>query len=72
MCSYLYNFIFKFTEYNETHLHPTGLPGDDECYVSSTTSITIFLVAIMASRFGLWIADLSVTQILQARLLLLF
>ena len=69
----MYNSIFKFTEYNETHLHPTGiLPGDDECYVSSTTSITIFLVAIMASRFGLWIADLSVTQILQARLLLLF
>ena len=39
---------------------------EDECYVSSTASILTFLVAITAARFGLWVSDLSITQILQA------
>ncbi len=33
--------------------------------MSSSTSIITLLVAIVAARFGLWLTDLSITQILQ-------
>ena len=57
--------IDAFLQHNKTHIPPVDQP-EDECYVSSIASISTFLVAIMVYRFGLWISDLSVTQILQA------
>jgi len=50
--------------HNETHIPPVGQP-EEECYVSSRASILTFLIAITAARFGLWVSDLSITQILQ-------
>jgi hypothetical protein len=51
---------------NSTHVPPPGVDvGDEECYVSSRVSITTLLVGMIAARFGLWISDLSITQILQ-------
>ena len=36
-----------------------------ECRVSSFISVGVFLAGVIAARFGLWIADLSVNQTLQ-------
>ena len=38
-----------------------------ECYVSSYASVSLFLGGVIAARFGLWMADLSITQVLQER-----
>ena len=35
------------------------------CFVSSFISVAIFLSGIIAARFGLWLIDLTITQILQ-------
>ena len=37
----------------------------EECQVTSSVSVIVFLTGIIGARFGLWLADLSVTQILQ-------
>ena len=39
----------------------------DLCQVSSFLSVSVFLSGIILARFGLWISDLTVTQILQVR-----
>lgn len=38
---------------------------DSACYVSSSLSVSVLLCGIILGRFGLWVADLTVTQILQ-------
>ena len=38
-----------------------------ECYVSSYASVALFLAGVIAARFGLWMSDLTVTQVLQER-----
>ena len=40
-------------------------PEDDTCHTSAFTSVGVFLSSIIAARTGLWISDLSVTQIMQ-------
>lgn len=42
-----------------------GGDAEDDCYVDSQISVWTLLVGIIAARFGLWLSDLSVTQILQ-------
>ena len=42
-----------------------GVSYDDECYADSYVSVAVFLAGITAARFALWMADLSVIQILQ-------
>ena len=37
------------------------------CFVSSFISVAIFLSGIIAARFGLWLIDLTITQILQEK-----
>ena len=37
----------------------------EECSVSSYLSVSILMAGIISARFGLWISDLTVTQILQ-------
>jgi len=63
----------NFIRTNTTDLNEEG-SGVDEidltvetCAVGANdkTSVTILLIGIILARFGLWIADLSVTQILQ-------
>ena len=49
--------IFYVTEVRDRH--------DSSCYVSSFLSVAIFLAGIILARFGLWISDLTVTQVLQ-------
>jgi hypothetical protein len=39
--------------------------ADDHCNVDSSVSIITLLVSIVAARFGLWLTDLSITQIMQ-------
>ena len=38
---------------------------EEECNVESFWSVGVLLFGIMAARYGLWVSDLSVTQILQ-------
>ena len=49
--------IYYVTEARDRH--------DSSCYVSSFLSVAIFLSGIILARFGLWISDLTVTQVLQ-------
>ena len=48
----------------------TGIMGDSSCYVSSFISVSVLLCGIILARFGLWVSDLTVTQILQVMLYL--
>ena len=54
-----------------TSLNSTALLSNnvDKCRegVVEYTSVAVFLASIIAARTGLWIADLSVTQIMQVR-----
>ena len=38
------------------------------CYVPSFVSVAVLLAGIIMARFGLWISDLTITQILQESL----
>ena len=38
---------------------------EKQCESSSYLSVTVFLVGLIAGRFGLWVSDLTITQILQ-------
>ena len=44
-----------------------SVDSDTTCRVSSHISVTVFLAGVIASRFGLCTADLSINQILQGR-----
>ena len=43
--------------------------GSQECSNSDFLSICVFLAGIISARFGLWISDLTITQILQANII---
>ena len=70
----------QFKKYDFRHDHNSTEPTNstiasesndskdtDDCNVSSFSSVSMLLTGIIASRFGLWLADLTVTQILQER-----
>lgn len=37
----------------------------DDCYVDSQVSVILLLFGLITARYGLWVADISVTQIIQ-------
>ena len=43
------------------------LDNDDlqECHNSSLLSVSVFLAGLILARFGLWVSDLTITQIIQ-------
>ena len=47
------------------HSVPHGQEQDGGCQVASFVSVAMFLSGVISARFGLWIADLTVNQILQ-------
>ncbi len=61
--------INYFADKNSTEINVTdvGDPLSAECYVSSYASVGLFLAGVIAARFGLWISDLTITQVLQER-----
>ncbi len=50
---------------NATQFNSTDNNWKRECQISSFVSVSVFLAGVISARFGLWIADLSVNQILQ-------
>ena len=50
---------------NATQNNSTDVSWRMECQTSSFVSVAVFLAGVISARFGLWIADLSVNQILQ-------
>ncbi len=52
--------ISNTAQYNASDISLTR-----ECKTSSFISVSVFLAGVISARFGLWIADLSVNQILQ-------
>ena len=58
--------------YNSTNGHLTiiddSIHDNTVCYVSSFLSVSVLLTGIILARFGLWISDLTITQILQVTL----
>ena len=53
---------------NETIVdNSTTTIGLDDCSISSFNSVIVLMTGIIAARFGLWVSDLTVTQILQER-----
>lgn len=44
---------------------PAPADAEGECEVSSMVSVTTLMAGIVAARYGLWMADLSITQLLQ-------
>ena len=67
--------INYFAEKNSTNILLENVSnigdGNDvvstECYVSSYASVALFLAGVIAARFGLWMSDLTITQVLQER-----
>ena len=54
--------------HSSTFYHGKGETWETDgslCYVASFISIGVFLTGIILARFGLWISDLTVTQVLQ-------
>lgn len=39
----------------------------DSCVGASYTSVGVFLAGVITARFGLWVSDLTITQILQVK-----
>ena len=56
---------FVPTEASFPNQSETNSLDDSVCYVSSSLSVSVLICGIVLGRFGLWIADLTVTQILQ-------
>jgi len=56
----IFSSITNATQYNSTDSN-----WKRECQISSFVSVSVFLAGVISARFGLWIADLSVNQILQ-------
>ena len=54
-----------FQNTNQTNVDDGGGTTLDDCSVSSYLSVGVLMAGIIGARFGLWISDLSVTQILQ-------
>ena len=50
---------------NATQSNSTDVSWRMECQTSSFVSVAVFLAGVISARFGLWIADLSVNQIIQ-------
>ena len=50
---------------NTTQNNSTDVSWRMECQTSSFVSVAVFLAGVISARFGLWIADLSVNQIIQ-------
>ena len=60
---------FVPTEANFTRQSGTNNLEDSSCYVSSSLSVSVLLCGIILAKFGLWISDLTVSQILQVHFL---
>ena len=60
---------FKYYNGSQNDLNSTtfinGTMPPEECYVDSYWSVGTLLFGIILGRYGLWLADLSITQILQ-------
>ena len=54
-----------FGMYNETNINANSDLENSDCYVSSFLSVSVLIAGIILARFGLWISDLTITQILQ-------
>jgi len=52
---------------NTTHQGEEGLSWRDEEFWMQYLSVSVFLCGIIMARFGLWVVDLTVNQILQER-----
>lgn len=46
-------------------LKPADDPLGQDCFVSSYLSVSVLMTGIIMARFGLWLSDLTITQILQ-------
>ena len=65
------NSLEDMTSFNSTSALSNSVVDKCREGVVEYTSVAVFLASIIAARTGLWIADLSVTQIMQVRKTLL-
>ena len=47
------------------HYNPRVASGGQDCESRGFASVAVLMISMMAARFGLWMSDLSVTQIMQ-------
>ena len=57
----------KFGPTGITFANQTDITTEDDssCHMSSFICVSVLLCGIILARFGLWVSDLTVTQILQ-------
>ena len=46
---------------------PTGIPTEDATAPTVSTAVVLMLIGVIGARFGLWMFDLTVTQLVQER-----
>ena len=46
---------------------PTGIPTEDTTAPTISTAVVLMLIGVIGARFGLWMFDLTVTQLVQER-----